>query len=179
MNHQIIKTNEDGRVNPNETITRGEWLNMMVKAVDPYYDRSYHDPNASTELFDDVKKDHPYYPAARWALERKWIDQEERKLKLDQPMTREDLALSLIHIVNYTKLAKFMDSEGKQRLRILPKSSQKERSPLLSDLVDARELGGKFNPEKQVTRAEGATVIMRLVELQGKTDVPIGQMVFR
>jgi hypothetical protein len=34
---------------------------------------------------------------------------------------------------------------------------------------------GKFNPKQTVTKAEAATVMMRLVHLQGKTDRTIGE----
>ncbi|TCS76104.1 hypothetical protein EDD64_10476 [Effusibacillus lacus] len=34
---------------------------------------------------------------------------------------------------------------------------------------------GWFKPQEQVSRAQAASVIMRLVHLQGKTDQPIGE----
>lgn len=37
---------------------------------------------------------------------------------------------------------------------------------------------GKFNPADLVTKAEAATVLIKLVELQGKTDQPIGQSMY-
>jgi len=178
LRHQIIKPNEDGNVNPDQAITRGEWLSMIVKAVDPYYDQSYHDPNQGKELFDDVKKDNEYYPAARWAYERKWIDANERNLGLNQQMTREDLAVSLVRIVNYQKLAKFMDSE---EIDFTDSSQIKSKGAvsIITRLGLMKGTDGKFHPGSQVTKAEAASVIMGLVKLQGKTDVPIGQMYYR
>lgn len=178
LRHQIIKPNEKGLVNPDQAITRGEWLSMIVKAVDPYFEQSYRDPSQEKELFDDVKKDDEYYPAARSALERKWIDGNERKLQLNQQMTREDLAVSLVRIVNYQKLAKFMDSE-ETTFADSAQIKSKGAVSLITRLGLMKGTDGKFNPNSQITKAEAASVIMGLVKLQGKTDVPIGQMYYR
>nr|WP_245203525.1 S-layer homology domain-containing protein [Ammoniphilus resinae] len=174
IRYQIIKPDEKGNVNPDHAITRGEWLDMMVKAVDPYYDQVYIDPQAG-ELFDDVKKDHAYYPAARWARERDWIDAKEKKLGLDQVLTRENLAVSLTHIVKYDKLAKFM---GAEEVGFADASQIKAKGAvsIITRLGLMKGVDGKFNPSSQVTKAQAATVLMGLVELQGKTDSPIGQI---
>lgn len=178
LRYQIIKTDLEGRVNPDQTITRGDWLNMIVKSVDPYYDRGYNEPTTLTELFEDVKKDNPYYPAARWALERQWLEAKERKLQLDQAMTREDLAVSLTHIINYDKLAKFMDAEETMFTDSAGIKSKGAVS-IIARLGLMQGTNGKFNPESKVTKAQAAAILMGLVKLQGKTDVPIGQMYYR
>ncbi len=178
LRYQIIKADQEGRVNPDQTITRGEWLNMIVKSVDPYFDQNYYDPTTTTELFDDVKKGNAYYSAARWAREHKWIDGKDRKLELDQPMTREDLAVSLIHIINYDKLAKFMDADD-TKFTDADQIKAKGAVSIINRLGLMQGTNGKFNPAGKVTRAQAATVLMGLVNLQGKSDVPIGQMYFR
>jgi len=174
LRYQIIKPDEKGQLNPDLAITRGEWLDMMVKSVDPYYDQVYNDPQAS-EWFEDVKKDHAYYPAARWARERDWIDAKERKLGLDQVLTREDLAVSLTHIVNYDKLAKLMDAD-EIAFTDAAQIKAKGAVSIIARLGLMKGLDGKFNPTGQVTKAQAATVLMELVKLQGKTDFPIGQI---
>ncbi|KHF33357.1 hypothetical protein CM49_04464 [Paenibacillus sp. P1XP2] len=35
--------------------------------------------------------------------------------------------------------------------------------------------GGKFDPAKPVTRAEAATILVRLAHLQGNVDTPLNQ----
>ncbi|MNO14756.1 hypothetical protein D3C76_44050 [compost metagenome] len=90
-------------------------------------------------------------------------------------LTREQLAVLLTSIVKYDRLANFY---GKDVLN--PQFSDAEKITRPGEVAIAVRLGllqgqnGKFNPQRPVTKAEAASILMRLVKLQGKTDQAIG-----
>ena len=53
--------------------------------------------------------------------------------------------------------------------------SNKGAVALVVKLGLLKDENGKFNPQQNVTKALAASVIMKLVELQGKIDQPIAQ----
>ncbi|HJV44240.1 MAG TPA: YcdB/YcdC domain-containing protein [Bacillota bacterium] len=169
LEHQLLTTDEQGKVGPDQSITAGDWLKMMSKAVNPQFEHFY---GESSKNVGDVSKDSPYYQAVQWAYEQKWLDPEQKKLSLDQPLTREQLAVSLTRILRYDKLAKFLNDD---LITFQDENGIENKGTafIVFRLGLIQGTNGMFEPNKEVTKAEAATVIMRLVHLQGKTDKQI------
>jgi hypothetical protein len=176
LQYQVLTPDNSEKLNPDQTLTKGDWLTMMAAAVTPQYKNIYFGNNAETTLFADVNPDSPYYHAVRMFVQQKWLTADvNKKLELDQALTREELATSLIRIVKYDKLSNLL-APG----LTLPYTDG-DQITNKSDVSLAVELGlmqsrdGAFNPLGKLTKAEAASVLMRLVSLQGRLDQLIGQ----
>jgi hypothetical protein len=177
LQYQVLTPDNSGKLNPDQTITKGDWLTMMAAAVTPQYKNYYFGNSAETTLFADVNPDSPYYHAVRMFVQQKWLTADaNKKLELDQALTREELASSLVRIVKYNKLSNLLAPF----LITLPYSdsdqiTNKSEVSLTVELGLMQSTDGAFKPLGKVTKAEVASVLMRLVSLQGKLDQLIGQ----
>ncbi|MGZ7440754.1 S-layer homology domain-containing protein [Paenibacillus sp. TH7-28] len=95
---------------------------------------------------------------------------------MDETLTREPLAVMLAAVVNYDKLAEFLDQDEKvNKLADAKALTHPGAVAVTLKLGLLQPQNGKFLPQQPVTKAEAAAVLMRLVKLQGHTDQPIGQ----
>jgi len=179
LQYQILTVDSTGKLNPDQTIAYGEWLAMMAQAVSPYY-KSYYSSNVGEDakLFADVDKKSPNFEAIRFFVQMKWLASDaNKKLDAGRDLTREDLAVSLVQLVKYNKLSRLLEPAISEMLPFTDRSKITNKS----DVALAVALGlmqgtdGTFRPQEKITKAEAATVIIRLVKLQGKLDQPIGQ----
>ncbi len=172
IQYRILQPDEQGNLNPDESITAGDWLTYAVKAANPHYTGYVQVSSSAAKA--GVPTDNKYYQAVSYAAELGWIDTMDPS-QLDKVLTREQLAVLLTSIVKYDRLASFY---GKDVL--VNPFSDAEEITRPGDVAIAVRLGllqgqnGKFHPQRPVTKAEAASVLMRLVKLQGQTDQPIG-----
>lgn len=176
VQYGVITPDEGGNVKPNQEITVGEWLGMLVQAVNPYYkDYGGYYGMGERKPVSGVAVDSPYYDAVAYAAEYKWIGR-DALLKVDSKLTREQLAVMLTSIVKYNKLAAFLaDDEGLNQFSDKSLIVSKGEAALAIKLGLLQGQNGKFNPQGTVTKSDAATVIMQLVKLQGKTDQTVAQ----
>lgn len=161
---------KDGKVQPNEVLTQGQWLSIIAKAVNPYYQSYGSSINNQDQEIAGVSPEHESYALASFALERQWISDKE-VLKLNEALTREQLAVQLSSILKYNKIAKFMEKDATvAQLRDVSQIKHRGEVALVMKLGLLKPTNGRFNGKDKVTRAEAAAVIMRMVELQGKID---------
>jgi hypothetical protein len=161
---------KDGKVKPNEVLTQGQWLAIMAKAVNPYYQNYGSSINSEPQEISGISADQEGYAIASFALERQWISDKEI-LNLNEFLTREKLAVQLSSIMKYNKIAKFMEKDDAiAKLRDVSQIKHRGEVALVMKLGLLKPTNGRFNGKDTVTRAEAAAVIMRMVELQGKID---------
>lgn len=161
---------KDGKVKPNEVLTQGQWLSIIAKAVNPYYQSYGSIINNQSQEIAGISPEHEYYALASFALERQWISDKE-VLHLNEALTREKLAVQLSSILKYNKIAKFMEKDAAiAKLRDVSQINHRGEVALVMKLGLLKPTNGRFNGKDKVTRAEAAAVIMRMVELQGKID---------
>ncbi|MNE77325.1 Endo-1,4-beta-xylanase A precursor [compost metagenome] len=110
-----------------------------------------------------------------YAVSRSWLDK-DAVVKPEDSLTREQLAVLLASFMKYSKLAAFLDNDATVT-SFSDSTSIKDKGAvaLVVRLGLLQGDNGRFNPQQQVTKAQAAAVIMKLVELQGKTDTAIGQ----
>ncbi|MGG6311713.1 YcdB/YcdC domain-containing protein [Paenibacillus macerans] len=175
LQYRVLQLDEAGNIHPDEVITVGDWLNMMASAANPYH--TAYASASPAEAIAGIPTDSEYYSAVSFAVERKWFEAKEvAALQLNQQLTRERLAVLLTSMLQYDKLANFLGQGS-----AVNDFSDAKAITRSGEVAIAVRLGllqgqsGKFNPQQKVTKAEAASVIMRLVKLQGKTDQPIGQ----
>lgn len=168
----VLKPDENGKINPDQTVTVRQWLEMVCRAVQPAY-QGYTFGSGSDTPIAGVKPGSDDYQLVQFALNYDWIDGKQ-PLELDATLTRDELAERLSYLVKYAKLSDLLDQD-KGISKFSDASSIKHKGAVLLavklGLLDGQ--AGKFNPARPVTRAEVATVLMRLVKLQGRTDQAI------
>ncbi|WP_166238381.1 YcdB/YcdC domain-containing protein [Paenibacillus turpanensis] len=180
VQHGVLAADEQGLLNPNQAVTIGEWYSMISKAMNGDIESYYYasgDGEEDKALFADVTKDSPYYQAVRWYSQRYQIKHDpERTLGVDQTLTRERFAELLMPIVHYDKLAQALnDSSDLSHFSDAESIRSKGAVALASGLGLLEGSGGAWRPNDEVTRAQAAVVMMRLVYLQGKVDQAIDQ----
>ncbi|GBF76027.1 hypothetical protein PA598K_04466 [Paenibacillus sp. 598K] len=165
----------DGLVHPNAELTRGEWLQMIAKAIYGDYEMYAGMYNERGGLFADIDADSPYAVPVSLFVGNGWLERNPTgELQPDQALTRDHLAELLAHLLNYDKLAGFMQRDVTVNgLADSAAIRNKGAVAIVTSLGLLQTTDGRFHPERAVTKAQAATVIMRLVELQGKTDSPL------
>jgi hypothetical protein len=176
VEYGILKPDSKGNVNPDQKVSVGEWMTMMVVALTPYFDQMYQGNPKNDPLSESVKKSE-HAPAIRWFLERRLLKTAEvSSLDPNAVMTREQFASYLTRLVGYEKLSVYLNDDA-----LVKALSDKEKLKQPGAVAVALKLGlleaenGSFVPAREVTRAQVAEVMLKLVELQGKVDQGIGQ----
>ncbi|MFD1772585.1 YcdB/YcdC domain-containing protein [Paenibacillus rhizophilus] len=176
VKYSILTPDKDGKVYPDAEITAGDWLSWIAKAVTPYYPNMYN--GAERKPVAGVSPDSPYYDAVSFAVQNRWIDTGST-FQADAKLTREGLAVLLTSIVKYNKISAYLQADPViNQFGDAASISRKGEVAVVVKLGLLQAENGKFNPEGTVTKAQAAAVLLKLVELQGKTDQPIGQSLY-
>lgn len=174
--HNVLKADADGLLHPDKQLTTGEWMNLLYAGFYPdnvnYYQYYY---NGKKQLFADVDSDSPYASAARFFVQRGWLEASDKKnLNPDKLLTRGELAIWLTKLLNYDQLSEFMVNDTDvNKLKDAASIRNKGAAALVMKLGLLTAADGKFNPNVSVTRADASVIMMRLVYLQGRVDTPI------
>ncbi|KGX91524.1 YcdB/YcdC domain-containing protein [Pontibacillus marinus] len=163
--HKILQVNDAGEINPNETITYGKWLQMISKAIEPNYER-YMERNMDQEK--NISKENEFYTALLFADGREWLDEELSQVPVEKALTREQLAKSVVNILQYDQFATFL--KQKSNFSDIADNIDKGAIQVVDILGIMKGNHGKFYPNESVTKAEAAVVMMRMVKLQDKLD---------
>ncbi|SEG03472.1 YcdB/YcdC domain-containing protein [Paenibacillus sp. UNC499MF] len=171
---QVFVPEADGNVNPDAVLTYGDWLTMFARGIRPvpFYGESY---RKAETLYADVQPGSPYYGAVSLLtdLNRLKVDP-EKKLGVDEPLTREKLAWAVVNELRYEKLSSLLNKPiGKIGVTDEDSIGNKADVFLVMKLGLMQDIGGEFRPHDKVTRAQAAIVLMRMAELQGRTDQPV------
>lgn len=155
----IIKGYEDGTFRANNTITRAQFIKMIVAALgndnlpmgDLYWASTY------------INK----------AYELNLIEKEEvSQVNFDKPITRQEMAAIAANSIKETfdtSLTKYKD-----RIKDINSTGEKYKESILKVYIKGIITGyadGEFKPLKSATRAEGATIIIRLLDLDERLYV--------
>lgn len=172
VEHGVLVPDEDGLVHPNENLTLGGWLNMFYRGFNP--DGGYYYGDEKTQ-FADVAADSEYASAVSFFVNRGWMKANPSgKLNPGKTLTRGELAEQLASILNYDKLAGYMNEDKDiATLKDAAAIKNKGAAAVALKLGLLTPSGGKFNPNAPVTKAQASVIMLRLVTLQGKVDTPI------
>lgn len=170
LNHGVLVPDNQGKVNPDAKLTRGEWADMLARALQPDY-ATYGD-YSSADSFRDIGADSPYRSAIGVLAAQGWLTPDKAAdFRPNAELNRDDLAHLLMGVLNYDKLASYYNSTVD-----LPGIADAANVTNKGDAALAIKLGllpavnGNFLPRQAVTKADAAVVLTRLADLQGKTD---------
>ncbi|OKP98240.1 S-layer homology domain-containing protein [Paenibacillus sp. P46E] len=173
VKYSVLVPDADGKINPDQEITVGDWFTFIVKASTPYY--SAYSNVTEPKAVAGVSPDNEYYKVISFAVDSGWISK-ETVLQPDNKLSREQLAVLLASFLRYNKLSSFLVNDtAVTSLSDSAAIKEKGAVALVVKLGLLQGDNGKFNPQQNVTKADIATVLMKLVELQGRVDTGIGQ----
>lgn len=173
VKYGVLVPDADGKINPDQEITVGDWFIFIATASTSSYQG---DPRGTEQkTVAGVKPDSEYYKAVSFAANHEWISK-DTVLQPDNKLSREQLAVLLASFLQYSKISVFLENDTAVSSFSDSASIKNKGAVALAVRLGLMQGdNGKFNPQQNVTKAGVATVLMKLVELQGKVDQNIGQ----
>lgn len=173
VTHGVLTPNEEGKIEPERTITKGDWYTYLARALYPgVANEIYYSGTGDEKIFADVDTESPYASVINLLINHSWIEADpEQKLSPEKQLTRGELAEILMSVLKYEKLSDFYQ-QGTDLAAVADASQIKNKgaASLAIKLNLLPLIEGRFLPERYVTVAEAAEVLNRLAELQGKLD---------
>ncbi|NLM13539.1 MAG: S-layer homology domain-containing protein [Epulopiscium sp.] len=158
VDHNIAKGYEDGSFKPENKVTKAEFMAMLIRSTD------YKLTKQNNENHWFVKQG--YLEAAR---KLKLISEADygmnyTKLRYDDPVTRDEMSAmvgNLLKYLGYTIPVNQINFSDTKEIKHKKELSIALRYSILSGYPD-----NTFKPSRQVTRAEAATVLSKLLNLK-------------
>lgn len=159
---------EHGNVLPNQGITRGEIIKMLVlaRAGGSHYGYEQLSGRAFAKLnssFSDVAADSSYFAYIESALEQNLIDLGDGKFNPEGKVTRDELSELIVRALGYNTLADY-DHIFKANFKDSAQIENKGQSSIVVGLKIMSLSDGKFLPKKQITRAEASVAFLRYLQ---------------
>lgn len=149
-----ISGDENGCFNPDNKITREEFVKMVVLAFGKY------DYAASAD-FSDVEKKAWYFPYIASGIKSGFVNGiSDNKFGIGLNITRQDAAVILSRIYNKNH-SRDVGMNFKDNDKIADYAQQAVSQLSFSGVINGMD-DGNFYPENSLTRAEAATLIYRL-----------------
>ncbi|TDQ42192.1 YcdB/YcdC domain-containing protein [Aureibacillus halotolerans] len=171
VSYGALNVSEEGLVQPDQELTKGEMVKMMmlVERPDPmYYKESMEaDSNAS---FADVSNASPYFAYVEAAVRQGYLNSEEsQNFNPDAVVDREELALFVSRVLGYDELAS-ADDLFKSPFSDTSDIEHLGAAAIVSHFGIMTGIEGKFEPEAEVTRAQAATAFLRLLSVRANQN---------
>jgi Zn-dependent metalloprotease len=154
---------EDGKIHPDQKVTRGEFIDLLGKMIQgPYGYPYYPGMTPSHTTFEDVPAASKYFGAIEWAVDQ-GILQKEKDFRPYDVMTREQAAHIIVSALGYEKIA------GNSQIFRLNYSDQKDIDDpgdvaIVSGIGIMDGNAGKFQPDQPVTRAQAAVILFKYLQ---------------
>ncbi|UJF33557.1 S-layer homology domain-containing protein [Paenibacillus hexagrammi] len=157
---------KDGKVNPDQAITRGEMVKMLVIAMNGGNHGIYYSMDRAAS-FKDVANGSKYFAYVENAVDRGLLDP-GTEFNPDAKMTREDMAQLIVKALGYKTLTKYekvfnQDFADKAQL----KNVGEVAIVVGLDIMSLND--GSFGPDQEVTKAQAAVAFYRY--LQKRSDL--------
>jgi len=161
LDYQALEV-KDGKVSPDQSITKGELIKMLVIAMNGGYYAGAFDMGGRTNTFADVTPQSKYFAYVETALDRRLIDKSEN-FNPEQKMTRDDMAYLIVRALGYNKLSQY-DGMFNKSFSDAADVKHPGAAAMAVGLGIMSVEGGKFSPTKEVTRAEAASSFYRYLQ---------------
>lgn len=159
----------DGKVNPNAKLTRAELVEMFMKSIGG---NNYYYDTKTEPIFKDVAKEASYYGYLANAVNMNLIEG-KGEFKPDQLVDREFMAVLVVKSLGYDKLAS-VDNLFPVSFKDGAEIKQKGHVGLVNRLGIMLGSEGKFHPKKEMTKAEAAMTLYRLLEKRSEISAGVG-----
>ncbi|WP_217596362.1 S-layer homology domain-containing protein [Cohnella sp. GbtcB17] len=161
----IVTGDPDGSFRPNGKLTRAEFVKLLL----PFFANRAGANQGSSRSYADVPRDAWYAEAVSIATTAGIVQGADGKFRPTDPVTREEMAVML-----YRALGIVTDDLDPEKLLSVFNDGAKVSGWARMQVAYAvkagllKGSGGRLNPGATATRAEAATVLLRVLEAQGK-----------
>ncbi|WP_028608325.1 S-layer homology domain-containing protein [Paenibacillus harenae] len=157
---------KDGKVRPNEAVTRGELIKMLVLARNSGRSPILYgaaDMSQAKASFNDVATDSSYFVYVESALEQNLIDLGDGSFNPDGKVSRDEMAELIVRALGFNSLANY-DYIFQTSFKDTAQIENKGQAAIVVGLKIMNLADGKFLPKKQVTRAEASVAFFRYLQ---------------
>lgn len=157
---------KNGEVRPNEPVTRGELIKMLVLARSSGRSPilySSADSKSAKASFDDVAADSSYFVYVETALEQNLIDVGDGSFNPSGKVSRDEMAELIVRALGFNALANY-DHIFKVSFKDSAQIENKGQAAIVVGLKIMSLSNGKFLPKKQVTRGEASAAFFRYLQ---------------
>jgi hypothetical protein len=168
---------KDGKVLPDQAITRGEMIKMLVIAMNGgagFGGREYSNHASS---FKDVSKDSAYFPYIESAVDANLIDPtSSATFNPNGKINRDEMAQLIVRALGYDKLAEYSEL-FKLDLKDAAQIKHKGQVAIVVALGILTASNGSFMPSQEVTRVQAAIAFSRYLQKRSVLqDVPLNAL---
>lgn len=153
---------QNGKVNPEQAMSRGEMIKMLVIAMN-----GGNGPIAVSKdraaSFSDVSRESPYFAYVESAVDLKLIDRDVSAFNPDAKMTREDMAKLIVRALGYHRLAQVPELFA-LHVSDADRIGEKGSAAIVLSLGIMPAKDGAFQPAAEVTRADAAAAFYRYLQ---------------
>ena len=153
----IVSGYDDGTFRPEESVSRAEFVKLVISAFGGTADGEY------DENFADVKKSDWFAPYIGTASSLGIINGDGEKFNPNSHITREDAAV-IVYRIGAQKLAKGDKSDFTDGAEVADYAAEAVSALSLNGIINGFG-NGMFMPKKEITRAESVSIICRLFEI--------------
>jgi len=156
---------KDGKVNPEQIVTRGEFIKMLMIALgnggyNPYY------LAGRANSYKDVLATSAYFPYVEAAVDAGILDRSTDTLNPDASMTREEMAGLLVRALGFDKLAAKselfkLDIKDADQVKLKGQAAIVLALGIMDKAAD-----GSFQPAADVTRAQAAVTFYKFLQVR-------------
>ncbi|MEX2460500.1 MAG: YcdB/YcdC domain-containing protein [Paenibacillaceae bacterium] len=155
---------KDGKVLPDQAITRGEMIKMLVIAMNGGSRFGGFEYSSRASSFKDVSKDSAYFPYIESAVDANIIDSSSSAtFNPNGKINRDDMAQLIVRALGYDKLAAYSDL-FKLELKDAAQIKHKGQVAIVVALGILTAPNGSFAPAQDVTRAQAAIAFSRYLQ---------------
>ncbi|NGP44457.1 hypothetical protein G4V62_05605 [Bacillaceae bacterium SIJ1] len=172
ISYGALNIDEDGMVHPNDELTRGEMVKMMmlVERPDPFYYEELAADSTAKATFNDVSADSPYFAFVEAAVRQGYLNPEDSKdFNPNAVVERDALALFITRVLGYEELA---DANDLFQIDFADADDidNKGAAAIVHHFEIMEGMNDEFKPDASVTRAQAATVFTRLLSVRADMD---------
>lgn len=157
---------EDGKVRPNQTVTRGELIKMLVLAMNGGSRNMPMIMASGKASFQDVAADSSYFTYVESALASNLIDKGDGSFNPEGKVNREEMAELIVRALGYNTLAAYTDIFN-INFADAAKLENKGQAAIVTGLgIMSKDSKGNFRPASEVSRAEASAAFFRFLQAQ-------------
>lgn len=173
ISYKIMNGYEDNTYRPDKNITRAEFATLVVKALNYVpSDQANKTNNQATQLSDLNPNEWYYNDVIKAINEGIIIGYEDNTFRPSKSISRQEMAIMIMRAVNareiYSELAPL---NFKDNSEILKSYAKDEIRRIVYLKIMNGDTQNKFSPTKTSTRAEVATVLVRMIKIFQKEPI--------
>jgi len=160
---------KDGKVRPNAVVTRGELIKMLVLAMNagrPPMPMAA-DAGSAKAAFTDVAADSSFFVYVETALQANLIDIGDGSFNPGGKVDREEMAELIVRALGYNSLAEHAELFNPS-FADADKVARKGQAAIVTGLKIMTPIAGRFEPDREVTRAEAAAAFFRFLQARAE-----------